>query len=288
MTWRLCCPLLLVLASLLGATEPEVVPLWVGAAPGSEGQSGEEIVRISDGGEHVVSNIHRPSLTVYLPPATATPTLAVLVVPGGGHREIWMDHEGHNVARWLNQHGITACILKYRLALQEGSSYTIEDEVADGKRALRVMRDRADAWHIDPKRIGMIGFSAGGEVVERVAMAPDEGTPEAADPVERMNTRLAFQALLYPGHPELIQPTKDTPPAFLCWGFQDFPMISEGMGTVYPRFRTAGVPVEMHVYADAGHGFGVRAGDTSPQAKWIDRFHEWLGARGLLQPAAHP
>jgi acetyl esterase/lipase len=96
--------------------------------------------------------------------------------------------------------------------------------------------------------------------------------------------RLAFQALIYPANPAIIQPTKDAPPAFLCWGDRDtVPTIADGMGSVYSRFRSAGVPVEMHVYSKAGHGFGLRANDTSPAGKWIERFYEWLGSRGLLE-----
>ena len=280
--------LALLSVAIARAAEPEVVYLWDGVAPGSEGQTGEEIVRLSDSGERVVSNVHRPSLTVYLPTAATEFAPAVLIVPGGGHREIWTDHEGHNVARWLSERGVAAFILKYRLPLQEGSPYTIEHEVADGKRALRLMRHRAAQWRIAPARIGMIGFSAGGELVARVAVASEGGDPDAEDPIERQSARPAFQALMYPAHPELIQPPTDAPPAFLCWGFEDFPMISDGMGRVYTRFRDAKVPVEMHVYSNAGHGFGLRANDTSPAGKWIDRFYEWLGAQGLLQPVAFP
>jgi len=271
-------------------SEPEVIYLWDGAAPGSEGQTGEEVVRVTDTGERIITNVHRPSLTVYPAErvgATVEPTLAVLIVPGGGHREIWTDHEGHAVARWLSKRGIAAFMLKYRLPRQEGSPYTIEHEVADGKRAIRLLRHRASHWRIDPERIGMIGFSAGGELTARVAVAADDGDPTAADPVERESARLAFQALMYPAHPEVIQPSADAPPAFLCWGFEDFPMISDGMGSVYSRFRDAKVPVEMHVYSNAGHGFGIRPNDTSPAGKWIDRFYEWLESRGLLQPVSH-
>lgn len=269
------------------AAEPEVVYLWNGVAPGSEGQTGEEVVRLSDTGEHIVSNIHRPSLTVYLPTAATTPTLAVLVIPGGGHREIWTDHEGHNVARWLSARGIAAFILKYRLPGQEGSPYKMEHEVADGIRAVRLLRAQAERWHIDPARIGVIGFSAGGELAARVALGANEGNPNATDPVEKQSSRVAFQALMYPANPEIIQPKKESPPAFLCWGFNDhIPTIADGMGSVYSRFRDVHVPVEMHVYSDAGHGFGIRATDTSPAGKWIERFYEWLGSRGLLKTSS--
>jgi acetyl esterase/lipase len=264
------------------SADPEVVFLWEGVAPGSEGHTGEEILRLSDSGERIVSNVHRPSLTVYLPAPATELAPAVLIIPGGGHREIWTDHEGHNVARWLSARGIAAFILKYRLARQEGSPYSVEHSVADGKRAVRVLRHHAARWRVDPERLGVIGFSAGGQLAARVALAVDGGEAQAADLVERHGTRLAFQALMYPAFPDVIQPTKESPPAFLCWGYEDYAMIADGMGRVYPRFRDAGVPVEMHVYSNAGHGFGLRANDTSPAGKWIERFHEWLGSRGLI------
>jgi endo-1,4-beta-xylanase len=282
--FRVCWVLLLASIAIVRGAAPEPVFLWNGVAPGSEGQTAQEMVRITDTGEHVVTNIHRPSLTAYVPPTAGTAP-AVLIIPGGGHREIWLDHEGHNVARWLNAHGVGGFILKYRLLGQADSPYTIDTEVADAKRALRLLRERAASWHVDPARIAVIGFSAGGEVAARVALAGDDGDPAASDPIERQSSRVALQALIYPAHPELIRPVKDTPPAFLCWGFADFPMIADGMGEVYSRFRAVGVPVEMHVYSDAGHGFGIRPKDTSAAGKWIDRYYEWLGERGWLKTA---
>lgn len=267
-------------APFLSAAEPPVIPIWNGIPPGSEGQNGEEVVRITESGEHIISNVHRPSITVYLPASAEKSTAAVLVLPGGGHRELWSDHEGHNVARWLSSHGVAAFVLKYRLAREEGSPYTIEEhEVADAKRALRVIREYSTAWNIDEARLGIMGFSAGGEVAARAAMLPDDGNPSAEDPVERQSTHLAFQALIYPGNSGIIQPTKDAPPAFLCWGFHDNPSVADGMGEVYLRFRKAGVPVEVHGYSNANHGFGLRTNDTSPAGKWIERFHDWLGGR---------
>jgi endo-1,4-beta-xylanase len=274
--------LLSVFAAIVCGAEPEVVFLWDGVAPGSEGQKGEEVVRITETGEHVISNVHRPSLTVYLPKEGVTLAPAVLVIPGGGHREIWSDHEGHNVARWLSERGVAAFILKYRLPAQAGSPYRTEHEVADGQRAVRMLRHHAERWRIDPSRIGVIGFSAGGELAARVVLAPEKGDASASDPVERLSAGVAFQALMYPARPEIIRPVKETPPAFLCWGFGDYPMIADGMGSVYSRFRDAKVPVEMHVYSDAGHGFGLRAKDKSAAGKWIERFYEWLGSRGVL------
>ncbi len=260
-----------------------VVPVWPGVPPGSNGKTGDEAVRLTDEGEHIISNVHRPSLTVYLPDGPATSTAAVLVIPGGGHRELWMDHEGYNVAAWLSAHGIAAFILKYRLARHEGSTYSIAgDEVADATRAMRLIRSRAAEWKVDPQRLGILGFSAGGELAARTSQTADAGEPNASDVVARESAKPAFQALLYPGNPEIIQPTRDSPPTFLCWGFQDGPGIADGLSNAYARFRAVGVPLEMHEYSEAGHGFGLRAGDHSPAGKWIERFHEWLCSRGVL------
>ena len=139
----------------------------------------------------------------------------MLVIPGGGHRLLCVDHEGVNVARWLADRGITAFMLKHRLARETGSTYTIEGEaLADTQRALRLIRTRAAEWNVDPARLGAIGFSAGGELVALSAMRPGDGKTDAADPIDRANARPAFQALIYPGRSGDIQPAKDSPPLF--------------------------------------------------------------------------
>lgn len=261
-----------------------VVPLWTESVPGSEGKSGEEHIRIADTGDHVISSVHRPSLTVYLPdPARATGA-AVLVIPGGGHREIWIDHEGHNVARWLAERGIAAFILKYRLARETGSTYTIEGHaLVDTQRALRTIRHRAKEWKLDPARVGVMGFSAGGELAALASLRFDAGITGASDEVDREGSKPAFQALIYPGHSSIIVPTAESPPAFLACGYQDRPDISEGLANVYLLFKKAGVPAELHIYSGAGHGFGLRPNDHSPASLWPQRFYEWLEGRGLLK-----
>jgi endo-1,4-beta-xylanase len=192
----------LLLASLLSAgaaaraDEPAVVLLWPDGAPGSEGRSEPEKVRLSDGGERVVSGVHRPSLTVYLPDAATATGAGIVVMPGGGHRELWTDHEGHRVAAWLSAHGVSAFVLKYRLAREEGSRYTVEDHaLADARRALRTVRQRAAEWRVDPQRLGVMGFSAGGELAALAAMRGETGRPDATDPVERQGAQPAFQVL---------------------------------------------------------------------------------------------
>jgi acetyl esterase/lipase len=129
--------------------------LWSGVAPGSEGKTSPEATRITPEGEHVISNIHRPAIFVYLPANVAATGVAVLVIPGGGHREIWIDHEGFNIATWLNHNGVPAFVLKYRLAREPGSTYTVDGtELSDVQRAIRLIRSRAAEWGIDPNRLG--------------------------------------------------------------------------------------------------------------------------------------
>lgn len=261
------------------ANEP-VVALWP-SAPGST--EVPEKVRVTEKGEHVISSVHQPSLTVFLPAKDQATGAAVVVCPGGGHRELWVDHEGFAVARWLADHGIAAFVLKYRLARETGSTYRVDVEaLADAQRALRLVRSRATDWGIDPARLGIMGFSAGGELAALASARGTDGSADAADPLDRLSSRAAFQALVYPGNSKSIQPAKDTPPAFLVCGYDDRPDISSGLAEVYLRFKSAGVPAELHIYTGTGHGFGLRA-TTQPVGEWPVRLREWLGERGLLR-----
>jgi len=267
---------------------PEIL-LWPNGAPGSEGKTNlETVVRITEAGDHVLSNIHKPSITPYLPPVDKATGCAVIVAPGGGHRELWVDHEGHNVARWLSDHGIAAFVLKYRLAKETNSTYTVDDHaVADMQRALRLVRSRASEWHIATNRVGVMGFSAGGEVAFLACQGVGLKNMEAASPDNRPPAlpavTPAFQALIYPGRSNRIEPATDSPPVFMVCGYNDRPDISEGLASVYLKFKQLKVPAELHIYAGSGHGFGLRANDPKPAGKWIERFEEWLADSGFLK-----
>ena len=261
------------------------IPLWPGGAPGSEGKAAPEKTVTSQNGERQVSSIHNPSLTPFLPAKETANGAAVLVIPGGGHRMLCVDHEGENVARFLAEQGIAAFVLKHRLAREEGSTYTIREHAfADTERAMRLVRSRAAEWNVDPARLGAIGFSAGGELVALIAMNSGDGKADAADVIDRQNARPAFQALIYPGRSGDIQPAKVAPPAFLACGENDRKDIAEGLAETYLRFKRAGASAEFHVYAGVGHGFGYRAGMTGPVAGWPARFTEWLGSQAMLAP----
>lgn len=194
-------------------------------------------------------------------------------------------HEGESVANALTQRGFTAFVLKYRLAREEGSTYTIQDHaLADTARAIRTIRAHADEWNIDPNKVGAMGFSAGGELAWQVSAKPLPGDPSAKDPIERMNGRPNFQALIYPGRSVDIQPDSTVPPAFLCCSAYDRQDIAEGLAEAYLRFKRAKADAELHIYATSGHGFGVKTANQGAIASWTDRFIDWLESKEFLKP----
>ncbi|HEX6740141.1 MAG TPA: DUF1587 domain-containing protein, partial [Vicinamibacteria bacterium] len=271
---------LLLLPALL-ADPPEIL-LWPKGAPGSEGQTATETTVPSTDGVRRLATIHRPSLSPHLPAREKANGAAVIVLPGGGHRYLSIDNEGHAVAAWLAERGIAAFVLKYRLAREAGSSYTVEGHaLADVQRAVRLVRSRAREWGLDPERVGLLGFSAGGQLAAYAGARYEAGTPDAEDPLQRETSRPAFQALLYPGAipPETPVP-KDAPPAFLCVASDDRDP-SRHATALFQKLREAGVGAELHVYAKGGHGFGMRERPL-PITGWPQRFQEWLADQGFL------
>lgn len=259
---------------------PAAVPLWPQGAPGSESRASEpETIEGTN-----VCNIHNPTLTPYVPEAAKATGTGVIICPGGGHSKLCLGHEGYALAEWFRERGIAAFVLKYRLAREKGSTYTIQDHaMADARRALRLIRSRATDWQVKPDRLGILGFSAGGELAAFAAMKSDAGQKDAADPIERESCRPDFQALIYPGTSGLFSAEKGMPPLFIAAGYSDRPDISEGMATLYLKYKAAGVKAEMHLYANAGHGFGYKP-DAKPSAaaRWPQRFVEWLEDSALL------
>lgn len=260
---------------------PPAIPLWPQGAPGSEARRTE--AEQLDGSN--VSNVHNPSLTPYVPEAKKATGTAVIICPGGGHSKLCLGHEGYALAAWFRAHGIAAFVLKYRLAREKGSTYTIQGHaMADTRRAIRLVRSRADEWHLKTDRIGILGFSAGGELAAYAAMKNDPGVQDAADAIERQSSRPDFQALIYPGSSRTFKVESGMPPVFLAAGYNDRPDIAEGLASLYLKYKAAKVPAELHIFAKAGHGFGYRT-DAKPcaAARWPERFTEWLGDSGLLK-----
>jgi acetyl esterase/lipase len=266
------------------AAAPQSILLWPNGANGSEGKTAEESVRINENGEHIVSGVHHPSITPYFPSKETATGAAVIIAPGGGHRELWVDHEGYNVAKWLSEHGVAAFVLKYRLAREKGSTYSIAgNELPDIQRATRLVRNRAAEWGIDRRNIGVMGFSAGGELAALAGTHYDNGSPDSADPIERESSKPAFQALLYPAIPHDLKLSKETPPVFLACGEDDRPDISRGLAELYLALKQVGVSAELHVYAGVGHGFGLRESNRPPVSGWPQLFLDWLDAEGFLE-----
>lgn len=275
-------PLVLVLAAVPAGVghAQQVIPLWQDGAPGFEARRHEP----EQHQDWWYKNIHQPSLTVFLPPAGKANGTAVIVAPGGGHRELVFDAEGVEPAQYLASLGITAFALKYRLFREPGSKYTLEHTTQDIRRAMRTVRARAAEWKVDPHRIGVMGWSAGGEVAALVAYPPGSGDPAARDPVERVSARPDFQILIYPGPlgiPERIP--ADAPPLFLL-GAADDEWVAGVLFDLTARYRAAGAPLEAHIYAQGKHAFnmGQRSSYVSIQ-RWRHRLGEWLEDRGYLK-----
>jgi len=264
----------------LAAEVPASIPLWPNGAPGSEAKKNEAEVGKPEGPERGytnITNVHNPSLIPYLPAKDKATGEAVIILPGGGHRNLAIAHEGYNVGEWMAAHGIAGFVVKYRLAREPGSTYKIEQEaLADTQRAIRLVRSRAKEWNLNPDRIGVMGFSAGGELASLASIKMDGGIENATDPIDRESAKPNFQALIYPGQLGKIVPTKTSPPAFLACGSLDRTDISEGLANVYLLFKKAGVSVELHIYANTGHGFGIQPKNQPPVSEWTTEFKYWL------------
>jgi acetyl esterase/lipase len=269
--------------SIASNSQQKEILLWPNGAPGSEGKTGNEKIRIVEG-DQVINNIHKPSITPYLPVSGKATGAAVIIAPGGGHRELWISHEGYNEAKWLSDRGVAAFVLKYRLAKDSNSTYTVDrDELADIQRAIRLVKTRAKEWGLDTSKIGVMGFSAGGEVAALAAMRFDNGSATAADPIDRQNSRPAFQALIYPGNSQRFEVVQNAPPVFLVGGYGDRDDIAIGVAEVYIKYKKANVPAELHIYSNAAHGFGMRDRLKGAVAGWIDRFEDWMKDRGFTK-----
>ncbi|HEX5482943.1 MAG TPA: alpha/beta hydrolase [Terriglobia bacterium] len=291
--WAVC--LILLSVALAANAQQKVIPLWPGAAPGSENWTQKEQTFYSPRFHaRVVRNVTRPTLTLYPPTAPSNGT-AIVVCPGGGFHFLSIDNEGTEVARWLSARGVTAFVLKYRLLRTSGTAadlyrQTFDDinnhakmaalmktlsplVLADGQQAIRKVRQQAAQLKIEPHRVGMIGFSAGGFVTADVALQHDS------------SSRPDFAAAIYPAVPDHIRVPGDAPPMFVVCASDDplVPPLANGV-LLYSLWKLAGVPAELHVYAQGGHGFGMSKRGL-PVDHWIDAFGDWLGAQGLLKPA---
>jgi acetyl esterase/lipase len=272
--------------------KPEVVSLWPQGAPGAVG----------------TEEADKPSLTLFLAPADKANGTAVVICPGGGYGHLATGHEGHEIAQWLNAHGVAAFMLQYRIAPR----YHHPAPLQDAQRALRTVRARASEWQVDPKRIGVWGFSAGGHLASTLGTHFDGGKADAADPVERVSCRPDFMILCYPvitlkppsahmgsrtnllgkdADGQLVenlsnetQVTGQTPPAFLMHTDADKGVVPENSVLFYLALRKAKVPAELHIYEKGPHGVGLaqRITNNPGLSKWSDQLADWMSTRGLL------
>lgn len=273
---RRCLLALLFVSSATSAQQ--IVPLWEKGAPGFESRRDEP----EQHEKWWFKNIHNPSLTVFAPPPGKANGTAVIVAAGGGHRELVFNPEGVEPAQYLASLGVTAFALKYRLFREDGSKYTREHTAQDIRRAMRTVRARAAEWNLDPRRIGVMGWSAGGEVAAMVAYPPVGGDPAAKDPVERVSARPDFEILIYPGPlgiPDEIP--ADSPPLFLL-GAADDEYVADVLFDLTRKYHAAKAPIEAHLYAQGKHAFnmGQRSEYASIRA-WPQRLADWLQDRGL-------
>ncbi len=268
------------------AAQPAAIPLYPGTAPGSESWTHveSEVVGPKDDIRRV-SNVVKPVLIPHLPPADKANGTAVIVCPGGGFRILAIDHEGHEVARWLNSLGVAAFVLKYRVmqtgddaskdaAVMAGRRKTaVAMGVADGEEAVRMVRRRAAEWKINPHRVGIMGFSAGGYVTVGVTLT------------NGASARPDFSAPIYPAVPPEFTVPAAAPPLFLVHADDDTTVPpSKTSVRLYNAYKDAKLSAELHIYSKGGHGFGMRKKNL-PVDAWTDRLRDWLDVQGLLKPA---
>lgn len=273
--------LLLCAVTSVAIAEPQVVLLWEKGAPGFEDRRDEpELAK-----DYWVKNIHNPSLTVFPAPKDKANGAAVMIVPGGGHRELGFIPEGVEPAKFFNELGVTCFVLKHRLPRETNSPYSLQIHPRqDAQRAMRTIRSRAAEWNIDTNRIGVCGFSAGGEVAALLVYAPTSGDANSPDAIERMNCRADFHISIYPGPLGIPagEIPADAPPAFFLVANDDHSHVGPVIAQL-EKYRAAKRPVEVHLYSKGGHGFNMGQRSKLASIKgWPQRMSEWMADGGLL------
>jgi acetyl esterase/lipase len=274
--------IMLLLFLAMSASAQSEIPLWTGAAPNALGKLPEDI----------------PTIAPFISKKENSSRAAIVVFPGGGYSHLSSVKEGTAVAEWLNRLGISAFVVKYRL----GMRYHAPNQLLDAARAVRMVRARASEWNIDPSRIGVLGFSAGGHLASTISTRFDSGNPHATDRIDQVSSRPDIQILIYPvitmgrythagskknllgesptddlirQYSNELQTTKETPPAFIVHTSNDASVPVENSLSFAAALRAAGVPFEMAIYESGPHGFGLAPNDKT-LATWTERCADWL------------
>jgi acetyl esterase/lipase len=284
----LCVLLLAAFPAFAAELKPIEIPLWPKEAPGEKIELPEEGFQPAKAGENPplkrLSNVSKPTITIYRPKAELDNGAAVVVAPGGGYTILAWEHEGTQVAEWLNSLGVTAVLLKYRVPKRADNSLAAAQ---DAQRAIRLVRSKAKEWKIDENRIGMLGFSAGGHLTAWTSTNYDKRSYEPVDDADKLSCKPDFSVLIYPGgllekdgtmKPE-IKITKDTPASFIAVAYDDkgcFDSLS-----LVKALKANNVSAEMHMYSSGGHGFGMKPSEK-PFATWPKSCGDWMKVQGYL------
>lgn len=284
------------LGAAASAAEPTVIDLWPGKPPGETKELPPEadVNKATDspvGDRKIIklTNVSKPTLAIYRPEKDKDTGAVVIICPGGGHRILAYDHEGTEVAEFLSRHGVTGIVLKYRVPFRDESKKW-GAAVQDAQRAVRVVRSKAAEWKLDPKRIGILGFSAGGQTAGLATVLHEKDHYPPVDDLDKASARPDFAALIYPAYflntektglePE-ARPTKATPPMFLAHAYDD-PVDPRNSLFLAAALKEVGVSCELHVYATGGHGYGMR-NTGHPVNSWPDRLIDWMTKQGYLK-----
>lgn len=290
---------IVILPNCVSGGEPVTLPVWPGKPPGETLELAPEvdIYKATDqkiAGRRIIklANVSKPTLEIFRPAKEKNTGAAVVICPGGGHHILAYDLEGTEVARWLSSIGVTGIVLKYRVPARDKDKRW-RAAVQDAQRAMSVARGHASEWQVDPQRIGICGFSAGGETAGLTAVFGNERTYQASDKTDQVSCRPDFAILIYAAGfvteeedklRAYVRVNSQTPPMFLVHAYDDqvSPMNSILLFSALKKARVAG---ELHVFSKGGHGYGLRETDA-PVTRWPDRCVQWMKAEGLLEPAS--
>jgi acetyl esterase/lipase len=274
------------------------IPIWPNGAPGASANLPAEVDTSNAKSELIagkplirLGNVSVPTITLYKPAKAENPVPAVVVFPGGGYQILAIDLEGTEVCDWLNNAGVACVLLKYRVP-NTGPYPKSSAALQDAQRAVGLVRQHAAEWGIDPKRVGVLGFSAGAHLAAALSTHFDKRLYESVDAADQLSCRPDFAVIVYPGYLALdeqgmktnadINPTAQTPPTFIVQA-EDDPVHVENATNYFLQLKQAGVPAELHIYAQGGHGYGLRR-TSLPVTAWPQLVETWLHTIGIVRP----